>query len=163
MAIIMRYGQPGQRTETEPASSWKLLGKTSITTSSTSTTATAVGTITFPDAWTKAKIIYVRVRDRAGKRAGYFYGHDTYFTNFQIANSATSTLTTGAHMTYAYTTGDKWYEYSGQYGVYGYSITSAGVITIRRRYHATYSLTINGTYDVEVYSLEYPGNESPFD
>lgn len=160
MMIAMRYGQAGQREI--PGSSWKLLGSTSITTSSTSTTATAVGTITLPNAWTKAKIIYVRVRDRAGKRAGYFYGHDTYFTNFQIANSATSTLTAGAHMTYAYTAESKWYEYSGQYGVYGYSITNAGVITIRRRYHATYTLTINSTYDVEVWSLEYP-DKSPFD
>lgn len=163
MAIIMRYGQPGQRTETEPASTWKLLGTTSITTSSTSTTATAVGTITLPDSWTKEKIIYVRVRDRAGNRAGYFFGHDTYFTNFQIANNATSTLTTGAHITYAYTSDSKWYEYSGQYGVYGYSITSAGVITIRRRYHATYSLTINGTYDVEVWALNYADDVTPFD
>ena len=159
--IAMRYGQAGQREI--PGTSWKLLGTTSITTSSTSTTATAVGTITLPNAWTKAKIIYVRVRDRAGKRAGYFYGHDTYFTNLQIANGSTSTLTTGAHITYAYTSGNAWYEYSGQYGVYGYSISSAGVVTIRRRYNSTYSLTINGTYDVEVWALDYADGKSPFD
>lgn len=105
----------------------------------------------------------VRVRDQAGKRAGYFYGHDTYFTNFQIANGATSTLTAAAHMTYADTSAGKWYEYSGQYGVYGYSISSAGVVTIRRRYNSTYSLTINGTYDVEVWALDYPDGKSVFD
>lgn len=159
--IAMRYGQGGQRTE-ETGSSWRFLGKTSFTVNTTSTTATAVGTFTLPSAWTKAKIIYIRVRDRAGKRAGYFYGHDTYFTNFQIANGATSTLTAGAHLTYAYTSESKWYEYSGQYGVYGYSISSSGVITVRRRYNSTYSLTINGTYDVEAYALDYV-DKSPFD
>lgn len=159
--IAMRYGQSGQREES--GTSWKLLGTTSITTSSTSTSATAVGTVTLSSAWTSAKIIYVRVKDRAGKRAGYFYGHDTYFTNFRIKNGSTSTLTTGAHMTYAYTSGNAWYEYSGQYGVYGYSISSAGVVTIRRRYNSTYSLTIDGTYDVEVWALDYANGKSPFD
>ena len=159
--IAMRYGQAGQRTE-ESGSSWKLLGKTTLTVNTTSTSATSAGTITLPSAWDKSKIIYVRVRDKTAKRAGYFFGHDAYFTNFQIANNSTSTLTTGAHLTYAYTSDSKWYEYSGQYGVYGYSISSAVVVTIRRRYNSTYSLTINSTYDVEVYALDYP-DKSMFD
>ena len=163
MRMTMRYGYQGLTVPETPSSSWKLLGKTTITTSSTSTSATAVGTITLPATWTKEKIIVVRVRDQAGKRAGYFYGHDTYFTNFQIANSSTSTLTSAAHMTYARTSAGAWYEYSGQYGVYGYSISSAGVVTIRRRYNSTYSLTINGTYGVEVWALDYPDGKSVFD
>lgn len=163
MLVTMRYGANSTVKPEAPGSSWKLLGSKEITTSSTSTTATAVGTISLPASWTKEKIIMVRVRDQAGKRAGYFYGHDTYFTNFQIANGATSTLTAAAHMTYADTSAGKWYEYSGQYGVYGYSISSAGVVTIRRRYNSTYSLTINGTYDVEVWALDYPDGKSVFD
>jgi hypothetical protein len=44
------------------------------------------------------------------------------------------------------------------YGVYGYSISSAGVVTIQRRYNSNYSLTINGTYTIEVWALDYgPG------
>lgn len=160
--IAMRYGQAGQRAS-QGKSAWKLLGSTNITVNTSSTSATNVGTITLPAAWTKSKIIYVRIRDQAGKRAGYFYGHDTYFTNYRIPNSSTSSLTTGAHMTYAYTSSNAWYEYGGQYGVYGYSISSAGVVTIRRRYNSTYSLTIDGTYDVEVWALDYADNESLFE
>lgn len=161
-SIAMRYGLQGEQQQPS-GTSWRKLGTTTITTSSTSTTATAVGTITLPEAWTKAKIICVRVRDSAGKRNGYFYGHDTYFTNFQIANGSTSTLTAAAHITYADTSAGVWYEYGGQYGVYGYSISSAGVVTIRRRYHSTYSLTINGTYNVEVWVLDFPDGKSVFD
>ena len=163
MLVTMRYGANSTIKPETPGSSWKLLGKTTITTSSTSTTATAVGTISLPASWAKEKIIMVRVRDQAGTRNGYFFGHDTYFTNFQIANSSTSTLTSAAHMTYARTSAGAWYEYSGQYGVYGYSISSAGVVTIRRRYNSTYSLTINGTYGVEVWALDYPDGKSVFD
>ena len=161
--VAMHYGSNGLAPKPVAGCSWKLLGTTNITVSTTSTSAASAGTITLPAAWTKAKIIYVRVRDQAGKRAGYFYGHDTYFTNLQIANGSTSTLTTAAHMTYAYTSDSAWYEYSGQYGVYGYSVSSAGVVTIRRRYNSTYTLTINGTFTCEVWALDYPDGKSPFD
>ena len=70
MLVTMRYGANSTIKPETPGSSWKLLGKTTITTSSTSTTATAVGTISLPASWTKEKIIMVRVRDQAGKRAG---------------------------------------------------------------------------------------------
>lgn len=160
--IAMRYGQAGARTA-QKGSSWKLLGSTNITVNTSSTSATNIGTITLPAAWTKSKIIYVRIRDQAGKRAGYTYGHDTYFTNYRAASGSTSSLTTAAHMTYAYTSSNAWYEYSGQYGVYAYSITSAGVIQIRARYNSTYSLTINGTFTVEVWALDYPDGVTPFD
>ena len=142
--IAMRYGQAGARTA-QKGSSWKLLGSTNITVNTSSTSATNIATITLPAAWTKSKIIYVRIRDQAGKRAGYTYGHDTYFTNYRIPNSSTSSLTTAAHMTYAYTSSNAWYEYSGQYGVYAYS------------------LTINGTFTVEVWALDYPDGVTPFD
>lgn len=159
--IAMRYGQAGARTA-QKGSSWKLLGSTNITVNTSSTTATNVGTYTLPASWTDAKIIMIRVRDQAGKRAGYFYGHDTYFTNYRIPNGSTSSLTTAAHITYAYTSGNAWYEYSGQYGVWGYQISSAGVITFRARYNSTYSLTINGTYTCDVFALDYADGETLF-
>ena len=160
--IAMKYGTHAS-VPNVPGSSWKLLGKTTLTVSTTSTSAATAGSITLPQAWTKSKIIYVRIRGQAGKRAGYFYGHDTYFTNLNIANGSTSSLSTAARMIYAYTSDGNWYEYSSSYGVYGYSISSAGVVTIRRRYNSTYSLTINDTFDVEVWALDFPDGKSPFD
>ena len=38
---------------------------------------------------------------------------------------------------------------------------SDGTITLKVKYNATYG-TIDGTYHVEVYTLEWPDNVSPF-
>lgn len=157
--VTMRYGLPSE-TSANPSSDWTLLGKTTVTTSSTSTTATSVGTITLPKAWTASKVIWVRVRDQAGKRAGYFYGSDCIFLNYRAANGQTNTLTYAGRIIHRVASDGTYAQYPAAtttgYGVYGYSITSAGVVNIYRRYNSNYSLTINGTYDVEVYSLNYP-------
>lgn len=52
---------------------------------------------------------------------------------------------------------------SDAYGLYGYTITSAGEIDIRVKYSSSYSLTIDGTYVVEVYLLDWPNGISPFE
>ena len=166
MRVVMRYGSQVQTaSEASPAgSSWKLLGSTEITTSSTSTTATSVGTLTIPEAYDGNKIIMVRVRDKAGKRAGYFYGSDSFFMNYQDASGGTSTITYAGRLIHRVTSAGAYTSYVGAtttgYGVYGYSISSAGVVTIQRRYNSNYSLTINGTYVVEVWALDYvPGGK----
>ena len=105
--------------------------------------------------YTKDKIIYVRVRDKSGKRNGYFYGSDAFFMNFYKANGATTTLATPAVLIYRYNS-DALAATAGQYGVYGYSINSSGTLTIRRRYNSSYSLTVNSTYTVDVYELTPP-------
>lgn len=156
-------------TTASPASSWTLLGSTDLIVSTTSTTAESAGSISIGSAaWTSAKIIYVKVRDKAGPRAGYFLGSDTFFFNYNAANSATATLTYAARTIHRYASNSTYAAYttstSTGYGVYGYSITSAGEVNIYRRYNSSYSLTINGTYNVEVYALDYaPNTGNPFD
>ncbi len=150
------------------SSSWKLLGSTNVTVNSTSTSAASAGTINIgSEVVNKSKIIYVRVRDKAGKRAGYFLGSDAFFINYQKANNSTSALTYAGRLIHRYSTSSQYGTYVGStstgYGVYGYSITNAGVVNIYRRYNSNYSLTINGTYHVEVYALDYPDGISPFD
>lgn len=160
MIVTMKYGNIPTASET--GSSWKLLGSTEITTSSTSTTATSVGTLTIPEAWDANKIILVRVRDKAGKRSGYFYGSDSFFLNYQDASGGTSTITYAGRLIHRCASSGAYSSYVGAtttgYGVYGYSISAAGVVNIYRRYNSNYSLTINGTYIVEVWALDYePG------
>lgn len=159
MLVTMRYGANSTVKPEAPGSSWKLLGKTTITTSSTSTTATNVGTFSIPEAYDGDKVIMVRVRDKAGPRAGYFYGSDSFFMNYQDASGGTSTITYAGRLIHRRTTSNTYSTYVGAtttgYGVYGYSITSAGVVNIYRRYNSNYSLTINGTYIVEVWALDY--------
>ena len=138
-------------------SNWTLLGSTELTVNTTSTSAASAGTVSCGStAADKNAIIYVRIRDKAGKRAGYFAGSDAYFMNYNKANGSTSAFAVPAVLCYRYTTSSAWAGTAGQYGVYGYSISNAGVITIRRRYNSNYSLTINSTYSVDVFKLTYP-------
>lgn len=138
-------------------SSWTKIGSTTeLTVNTTSTSAASAGTIALgSSAYTKDKIIYVRIRDKEGKRNGYFYGSDTYFMNYWKANGATSTLSVCAQCHYRYNN-NALAATAGAYGVYGYSINSSGTLTIRRRYNSTNTLTINSTYLIDVYELTPP-------
>lgn len=148
------------------SSSWTRIGGDDFTHSQTSTRDTTVGTITLPSVWQYAKMIYVCVRDKAGERAGYFYGSDTFYVNTYAFNGSTNTMSTAARtIIYCANVGKRGtYNPSTNtgYGVFPYSITSGGVITIRGRYSSSYSLTINGTYAVDVYLLDWPTGKSPF-
>lgn len=136
---------------------WTKIGSTTeLTVNTTSTSAASAGTIALGSTYyTDAYIIYVRIRDKSGKRNGYFYGSDTFFMNWQKANGATTTLSVVAQEYYRYNnsalTGA-----AGAYGVYGYSISSSGTLTIRRRYNSTNTLTINSTYLIDVYYIAPP-------
>ncbi|MBQ3660448.1 MAG: hypothetical protein II907_00200 [Firmicutes bacterium] len=135
---------------------WEKIASTTLTVSTTSTSAASAGTISLGSTYfTEDKIIYVRIRDHEGKRAGYFYGSDAYFMNYYKSNGASTTLATPAVLVYRYNN-SALAATAGQYGVYGYSINSSGVLTIRRRYNSSYSLTINSTFDVDVYAIDPP-------
>lgn len=138
-------------------SSWTKIGSTTeLAVNTTSTSAASAGTIAIgSSAYTKDKIIYVRIRDKSGKRNGYFYGSDTYFMNYWNANGATTTLSVVAQCHYRYNN-NALAATAGAYGVYGYSINSSGTLTIRRRYNSTNTLTINSTYLIDVYELTPP-------
>lgn len=138
-------------------SEWTHIGSTELTVNTTSTSAASAGTISCgATAADKDAIIYVRVRDTEGKRAGYHAGTDAFFMNYNKANGSTSAFAVPAVLCYRYTTSSAWAGTAGQYGVYGYSISNTGVITIRRRYNSSYSLTINSTFAVDVFKLAYP-------
>ena len=135
---------------------FKLISSTELTVSTTSTSASTAGTVSLDSsAFTKDKIIYVRIRDKAGKRNGYFYGSDSFFMNWQKANGSTTTLSVCGQEYYRYNN-DALTGVSGAYGVYGYSISSSGTLTIRRRYNSTNTLTINGTFSIDVYEVDPP-------
>jgi len=160
----------GENIPTEIASisgpSYTKLGETTLTVNTTSASAASAGSLNLGSTAVNAgKILYVRIRDTAGKRDGYFYGSDTYFLNYVKANNSTSTLTYAPRAIHRYKDGS-FYTYNGAtttgYGVYAYSLTSAGVLNIYRRYNGSYSLTINGTYKVEAYLLDTPDGVSPF-
>lgn len=146
---------------------WKLIGSAEFEVASTQTSASTVGDILVDSSYiTKDKIIYVRVRDKAGKRNGYFLGSDNFFINYQKANGSTTELTIGGRIITKYA--DNSYSQvsvanTNGYGVYAGAIYNNGRINISKRYNASNSSTINGIYKVEIYTLEYPDNKSVFD
>ncbi len=144
-------------------SSWTKVAETSYQVSTTSTTASTVATWAtgHSEIWTSDKIVYVRIRDTAGKRNGYFYGTDTFFLNHYPKNSSSTTSTTNGLTINIWSVNNNvygWrYGYSTTgYGVYPNYVSASGDIRIAARYQSTYSRTIDGTYKVEVYLLDPP-------
>ena len=131
-----------------------------VTTSTTSTTASTLETWStgHSEVWTSDKVVYVKLRDHAGKRNGYFYGSDNFFINILPVNgSSTTSSAASARFIYRYNSdeyGTNYYTGSTGYGVYVDTIYSDGRFRLRQRYNSTSSLTVNGTYDVEVYLID---------
>lgn len=160
-AMLDGYGQSG-------GSSWTLLASQDYTLSYTSTTAAQrVEFAALPGAFTSDKILYVKVRDKAGSRSGYFVGSDTIFFNLNAFNGTAGAYTSSFKLvTRKDSSGIKTNYSTGTtgYGLYGYSVTSSGIVRLYARYSSSYSLTIDGTYNIEVYLLDYaPSTGNPFD
>ena len=144
------------------ASSWTKVAETTYQVNTTNTSAQTVDTLSTGngDLWTSDKWVYVRIRDTAGKRAGYFYGSDTFFYNLYPVNSKTAQAITTILRIYTRYTQDGQFAASSVtsngYGLYPDRLYPDGRVRIHSRYNSTYSLTIDGTYKVEVYVLNTP-------
>ena len=140
------------------SSPWTLIKSQENTVNTTSTSAATAVTISCGSAISTAdKIVWVHIRDKAGARAGYFYGSDAFFINYNRGSGSTATFNVPAVVCLRYNNG-AYAGTAGQYGVYGYSISSTGSLIVRRRYNSNYSLTINGTYKIDVYTLDLPSS-----
>lgn len=142
------------------AGSWhKVAEETYQVTTSSSTAETVATLITDTSIWSVNKWIYIRVRDVSGKRLGYFYGSDNVFMPSAILNDGALTSSSMAtRFVWRYAEDGTLSAYTGGgttgYGVYPDVIYSNGNIRIRKRYSASGSLTVDGTYKVEVYLLD---------
>lgn len=147
-------------------SSWTKVAETSYQVSTTSTSAATVATweTGHSEIWISDKWVYVRIRDTAGKRAGYFYGSDQFFYNAHAAS--VSSITSGLRIYTTYNTSNQFSEAAATgtsgYGVWADTLYSDGRVRIRSRYNSSNSRTINGTYKVEVYLLNTPDGVSIF-
>lgn len=138
-------------------SSYKLLKSAEFTVNTSSTAAIDVGTVAAGSAaFDSSKILYVRIRDKAGVRDGYFTESDSWFPNPYQSKGQTVSFSTCGKFSIG-----KWSVSSSQYGVYPYNIGSDGTVTIKAKYSSAYG-TIDGTYVVEVYALDWPDKVSPF-
>lgn len=141
------------------SSSWTKVAETSYQVSTTSTSTATVDTWAtgHSELWNDSKWVYVRIRDTSGKQAGHFYGSDQFFIVYPT--TATSATVAGRFCIRTASTGNYGVSSASAttgYGVYVDTIYSDGRIRIRSRYNSSYSLTIDGTYKVEVYLLDPP-------
>ena len=138
-------------------SNWTLIKSETLTVNTTSTSETSAGTIQCGSgAWTADDILWVHIRGQSGKRSGYFYGSDAIFANYRAKNGSTSSDSSPAVQYIRVNSSGTYSSAAGSYGVYAYSITTGGTLTIRSRYNSSNTLTINDKFDISVYKLTMP-------
>ena len=130
---------------------------------SSTTAATAVEIALGASGWTADDFLYVKVRDKAGRRNGYFIGTDSWLMNYLAKNGATTNLTAGAGLIHSQKADGTFYSIGGSIssmqGIYPYSLASDGTLTMRKRYNANNTLTINSTYIIEIYKVGFAPNQ----
>ncbi len=143
-------------------SSWTLLATQEYTVSTTSTSNELVGniTLTLDDYADPQTVLWVHIRDKAGKRAGYVYGSDAMFFHYQLAVDNTNSLSTRPSGVFYVNASGNYGCGSGStgYGVFAnrlYYTSSNHYVEIYSRYTSSYG-TIDGTFKVEVYKLTMP-------
>ena len=135
-------------------SDWMFRASGEITVSTSSTTATSVKIITQSGQIKAGDVYWVSIRDKAGRRSGYFYGSDSICISTQDDH-------TNQSVHYYYGTVSQGI---GKYGVYcsdiskysGTSLTKKYAIYLSSKYSSSYSQTINGTFEYKVYKLKNP-------
>jgi len=141
------------------------VGVLEVTANITSTSVTTITTSLTIDTseLTNSKMLYVKIRDKAGKRKGYFYGTDMFFPIWDSVGGGTTQ--NPAKQVYRVSSSGVVSAYTPAtttcYGVYVSGVTDTGEVYVMGRYNSSYSLTINGTYSIDVYMLEWPDNVSP--
>ena len=131
-----------------------LLYSGEVTTSYNSTTASLVKTIeSLSGVWDIDAIIYVKIRDKAGKREGYFYGSDSFMIRINTTSPMRNMYRSAFYVNSDGTLGEYRNPTNSSYGVYPNSISSNGNVDIYEKYSSTNSLTIDGTYSIKIYKI----------
>lgn len=138
------------------SSSYTLIHTEDVTVSTTSTSQSLCVEINgITQAAQANKNVLCTVRDKAGARDGYFFGTDvlvlynggTYYKYTRVYRCEGSGV-------FAYQ--------ANAYGVYLYDINSSGRVRIYQRYNSNYSKTIDGTYKINIYLVDWPSGTNPF-
>ena len=163
--LVAGYGESGS------SSTWIKIAEKSYTIENFTGAAQIVETwkTGHSEIWTSDKIVYVRIRDTVGKRAGYFYGTDTFFINPLIKDGSSLTDTQSQIISAVWSVDSTslykfMYGYNTtSYGVYPDNFFNNGDIRIIKKYNSSHSRTIDGTYKVEVYLLDPAGGVPIFE
>ena len=132
-----------------------LVYKGEVECSTTSTTATLVKTVTPEESiLDKDALVYIVIKDKAGKRNGYFYKYFYFgFCNQQANGNAGAPTYISVIMAI---NNEKYaLDKNTLYGVYP-SVINSGDVQIYARYSSATSKTIDGTYIIEIYKMQLP-------
>lgn len=171
---VSDYASVDVAVESSGGSSYTFIYSTTMSVNTSSTTAIDLDNVVTGDTsiWTSSQMVYVKVRDTAGPRNGYFYGTDCMFTinapamglsatsNYLMFGQIYRANSSGVYSPVCINRATNGSAAAG-YGVYPIRVNSDGRIEMNARYNSTYTGTINGTYSVEVYLLGWPNDESP--
>lgn len=175
---VVGYSTVSVDVQSGGGSDYTYIGSTEFTVNTSSTTAIDVGTFQTGDTsiFTSAKMVFVKIRDKAGRRDGYYYGSDAMIYNTGPGNGATWTATSAiCGLYYRQQSGNLYIPFCYYkstnvasiegYGIYPTYLYDTGDIIFKARYSSsTFTTgTINGTFVVEVYTLKYPNDITPFD
>jgi len=148
---------------------YTLLHSSSESVNYSSTSASQLKEISIStSAWTKDKMLYVRIR-RNSKANGYYYGSDNYYLNYGAANNeSTGGNAAWMHSALNINSSGKYVGtgLSGStcYGIYPYTISKGSsncTLKIYQKYNSTYG-TINGTYNILVYLIGNAADRETF-
>ena len=156
------------------ASGYTFIASASYAVNTTSTSGITVGTLSTGDTsiWTSDKMVYVKIRDEAGIRNNYLYGADVFLYNWTARGypSGTSTYTICGNLYKGSSNGatspmaivrSTNYQPNGP-GIWPSMFYSNGDIDIKARYSSSDTGTIDGTFAVSVYLLDWPGGIGPW-
>lgn len=145
---------------------YELIGEGEYQVSTTSTSETAIGDLNLTkNVDDVTGYLYIRIRDKAGKRAGYFYGMDAWVHNMVVESGSIGAIMYIPKCLYAYDANMKLrgvsnsspYTPSGGQGVFAKTILrTTNAVKIVAKYSSTVTGTIDGTYLVQVYAVKYP-------
>lgn len=144
-----------------PTSNWKLIASTEYAQKVTSTTNTRFAFMELgAAAYTSDKILCFIVRDKEGPRNGYFYATISFLVNIG-ATKGDASIGGYPKIVIKYENDKFAGTYLGNttaYGIYPYTLTNTGKLSLYRRYNATYTGTIDSTYLVQIYETDFPNN-----
>lgn len=131
--------------------------------STTSTSTINVSTLACgADAWTDNDIIWVHIRDKAGARNGYFFGSDSFFINARKANNESIQCEDCGICVLRYNSSASFVSYNRKSGVFATIIEVGGNVKVQAIYSSSNSLTIDGTFKIEVYKISLPNGVTLF-
>lgn len=145
-------------------SNWTLLESVDVQYATSTSTSTSVTTLNIPVPYDPTRILWISIRDTQGKKDGYYYGSDCIY----LANSVKDT--SGSQYCFIRcigTTSGFWQSstgapYGGIFPINPILGTAGMTLYFQGKYSSTYGTgTIDSTYRISVYFVDYPSELSP--